>query len=568
MEELNTTHRGEGLRRYGFIVASYLLATLFTGAFYIGDTPGYVSSILAYQNGKPFDWDNPFWEFGHLLWRPLGFVTYKLTNPLTAAIIGEGERANLTLALISLSWIAGLLSLLLMDALVRRVCGRVWVARMVTIAFLCSNTFLNYLQTGSPYVPGLMFLLLGFYLLARTGDAETAEYSTSLGAGAALAASVCLWFPYVLAVPAALAFPLLLHGWERRRLRIVLETAVALSLFVALAYGAVMYGLGIRDTAGLKHWITSASHGQNQVRGVARALFGFPRSFVNMGNDGQLFKRFLIHDPYNPVSLFDIVRLSLWKVVLFYLFLAAMSWNLLRTSPGRRLLALLVISSVPVFVFAIFIFEAGGIERYLPFYPALFLALAGALCAERSAKVARGILLAYVTVMIVSNVVATARPTLNEKQERVAARIRDLQPRLKPTSLVAVVHLQDELIGFNNNFPFNPVNRRGDLQVYNVLEVGAARILTWREDFAAKALKSWDAGGDVWVSKRLLSERPRAEWNWVEGDDRRVAWADLPAFFSQLEMGESVGGDDGFVLLQPTQRNRDYLVAMNDQLKA
>ncbi len=81
-------------------------------------------------------------------------------------------------------------------------------------------------------------------------------------------------------------------------------------------------------------------------------------------------------------------------------------------------------------------------------------------------------------------------------------------------------------------------------------------------------MRVWDAGGDVWFSKRLLSERPRAEWNWVEGDDRRVAWVDLPAFFSQFEMGESVGGDNGFVLLQPTQRNRDYLVAVNDPLKA
>ena len=49
-------------------------------------------------------------------------------------------------------------------------------------------------------------------------------------------------------------------------------------------------------------WISTASHGVDHIRGVSRAVFGFARSFVNMGRDGLLYKRFLLHDPYNPVS--------------------------------------------------------------------------------------------------------------------------------------------------------------------------------------------------------------------------------------------------------------------------
>ena len=564
MSLLKTTHWSEHWRQYGFVMAVYVLATWLTGAFYIGDTPGYVSSILAYQNNQPFDWDNPFWEFGHLLWRPLGLITYKLINPLTAAVIGTGDRSNLTLALILLNWLAGLFSLLLLHALVRRVCRREWIAHMATIALLCSNAFLNYTQTGSSYVPGLMFLLLGFYLLARTAEQARATFKLSFGAGAALALSILFWFPYVLAIPAALAWPLLLHGTERWRWRVVGQTALVLGLLVAAAYAAVIAGIGIRDLAGLRQWVEAAGHGQIQVRGFVRMLFSFPRSFVNLGNDGLLFKRFLVHDPFNPVSLFELVRLSLWKLAAFYLFLGALGWNLLRTSLGRRLFALLLLNSLPVFVFALFIFESGSIERYMPFYPLFFVALAGSLCGERTVPALRAMTLFFVAVMIASNIGAMLTRTLDGKQEQVAARIRDLQPRLKPGSLVAAVHLQDELVGFNYNFPFHPINRRGDLRVYNVLEIGAARILTWREDFASKALTSWNAGGDVWVSKRFFSAQPRAEWNWVEGDDRRVAWADLPAFFSQLEVGEAVGGDDGFLLAPPTAGNRQLFGGFAD----
>jgi hypothetical protein len=44
----------------------------------------------------------------------------------------------------------------------------------------------------------------------------------------------------------------------------------------------------------------------------------------------------------------------------------------------------------------------------------------------------------------------------------------------------------------------------------------------------------------------------------VEGDDRHVAWADLPAFFSQFETQGATGGD-GFLLIAPTSKNRHLL---------
>lgn len=80
-------------------------------------------------------------------------------------------------------------------------------------------------------------------------------------------------------------------------------------------------------------------------------------------------------DPYNPVPLGDLLRFSLWKLALFYAALAALVVQLARSPMGRRALALLAVCGAPVLGFAVF-WQGGDIERYLPLYPMLFLALA------------------------------------------------------------------------------------------------------------------------------------------------------------------------------------------------
>src|SRR5262249_1855457 len=65
---------------------------------------------------------------------------------------------------------------------------------------------------------------------------------------------------------------------------------------------------------------------------------------------------------------------------------------------------------------------------------------------------------------------------------------------------------------------------------------------------------AWDSGGDVWLSRRLLAEAPPPEGAWVEGDDARVSWAEIRRFFSNLDVGQAVGGEDGFVRPLPPAR--------------
>jgi len=53
--------------------------------------------------------------------------------------------------------------------------------------------------------------------------------------------------------------------------------------------------------------------------------------------------------------------------------------------------------------------------------------------------------------------------------------------------------------------------------------------------------------------------RPNPGWVWAEGDDRNVSWTDFPKFFSQVELGRSIGDQDGFILLRRSQENESFL---------
>src|SRR5262249_51104617 len=155
-------------------------------------------------------------------------------------------------------------------------------------------------------------LLLALYLMISSAQQQQQQqdnpmtWRSGLSAGLALGAAVCLWFPYVLVVPAVLLAPVLLFKADRPRLRLAVWVGVGLSVLLGVAYGTALVCLGITDVAGFRAWMAQSSHGV-KASGLPRAVFGLARSFLNMGDDGVLFKRFLLKDPYNPVSLGDLI---------------------------------------------------------------------------------------------------------------------------------------------------------------------------------------------------------------------------------------------------------------------
>jgi len=545
------------VREYAIVVAMYVLATWFTDADFMGDTIDYVSSIIAIRAGRNYF----FWEFAHLLWRPFGWLFSFFVTPVTQLIMGDNQYANITRQLLIVSWLAGLLMVFLCHSLVKRLTRREWIANVVTIAMIFSQGFLVHAQSGTSYVPGLSLLFLGVYILVMDGDKPKRAVLTAIVAGGALAMSLCFWVPYVLAVPAALMSPLFIFGFSKNRLRLALFAGVVCAGISALVYALVLAHLGIYSSAGFRSWMSASAEAAYIPRGgLPRMVFSFARSFISMGNDGIAFKRFLSHDPFNPVSLSDLLRLSLWKLVLFYVSFAAITINLLRARVGRRVLGLLVIGMLPVMILALLL-EGGAVDRYLPVYPFLFLALAFSLSSDKPVWGLNIAALVFFVAAAITNVSVLATPVLNKQQEMAAARIRDLQPQLKPQSLLLTVNLRDELVNFNRSFPLHPVNLNQEhrLRVGSVIAPGAENMSRWRGDFASAVLTAWGNGGDVWISRRAFSQRPLPEWGWVESDDPRVSWTDIYTFFSQLEMGETLGGEDGFTLIVPSPKNEKIL---------
>jgi hypothetical protein len=79
--------------------------------------------------------------------------------------------------------------------------------------------------------------------------------------------------------------------------------------------------------------------------------------FVELGPAGISLKRFLFKDPYNPVSVAELVLRVLWQIALFWIFTLMIAVGAFRSALGRRLLKLALIAALPALFFALALFE-------------------------------------------------------------------------------------------------------------------------------------------------------------------------------------------------------------------
>jgi hypothetical protein len=539
------------LRSSIFVTSVYVLLTTYTVPFFMADTVGYAEAIAEHR----------FRDFGHLGWYWIGDVCTQLLLPLTQRIVGPSLPVNITLTLVLLNWATGLMSVLLMRSLVFRVTGRELAGYLAAFALMLSQAFLNFTQTGASYIFGMAFLLLGLWVLITCREQEGRTFRAALVAGASLFVAVFVWFTYVFSVPAALLAPSILRGFNKRRVTLAIQSGLVTGVLVLTTFGVAGYAVGVRSIDDARKWVGDAAHGVRGMDGIPRAAFGIARSFIDTGNDGPMVKAYLSNDPYNAVSLGDLLRASLWRVALFYAVVAAIVVNLLQSQEGRRVLTLLAVNAAPVVGFAI-MWQGAAIERYLLMYPVFFLAFGYSLANPYAVRLLKQVSVAFVAVMAAVNLGVMARPVQAAREQAVVDRISALEPMLRPASIVAVVTQLDEVWAFEWTFPFNPINVSSTLAAYHLVEPGTNRALVWREQFAQKALSAWARGGDVWVSTRVRSERPLREWRWVEGDDPVVKWKDVRNFFAPLELGPVVGGSDGFQRVEPSAHNRGLLNAV------
>jgi hypothetical protein len=515
-------------------LASYLVPLAVAVAVLLGMQARFMGDTVDYVNDV-FEFGPRSWEFGHLAWVPLGTLGG-----------GLGREGVLWLFL-AVNAVAGVASVLLLRSILGLVGVRPWTAAAASVALLFAQAMLNFTLTGSSYVPGLACILLALYLALRPGS-----WRSAVGSGLAMAAAVAIWFPYVLVVPGVLLAPAIVYGVDRRRVGLALGAGIALGVGVLATFGPAAWLVGVRDLDGLRGWVAESSHGV-RAGGAARAAFGLARSFVFMGDDGLLFKRYLLHDPYNPVTLGDLARLSLGKLGFFYLMLLALGATALVDPKGRRFLLLALVGGLPVVVFGLF-WQGGDMERYMPLYPFFFVLLAVAYdapCCRGLSWIVAGFFLMAIGV----NGFTHSRWAVGRYEAGLADRVRELRPVLKPGSVLIVV--RDRLKLLPRDFPLDPASE--GLAVYEAATPGLATTDAWHKELARVALGVWGRGGDVWLSKRLFEDAPRADSTWTEGEDQRLTWPEVRAFFASLGIDEGVGGDDGFVRLRDTEGQRNRL---------
>jgi len=538
------------------MAALLAIVLLATRPVELGDTRVYANDIVARLGKSPLGPANSIWEPGHLFWRPLGWVLESLAGPILSRLTDWTPFMQVSFLLMAVSVLCALTTVVLWHAMVLRLTGSRGIAFLVCLAMACSDGFLLRVDSGSAYVPALMLLTVGLCCLSAGRTLTGALF---------YALSALTWLPFILAGPSMLMVAALPSwNWKapvreavmKMDRRAAVRFVVGSAAIVLLMYGFALYAMGATSAGEAAKWFSQASHGYAPNIKVVRIASGLPRSFLFLGKDAILYKRYLRHDPYAPVTLWQIAGASFWKVAAFYLSAVCLLYELVRRPRSARMLMLVGLGAVPTILFAITLFETGSPERYVPALLFIVLATAWALRDfPSSGRATQYVVAGFLVCVILTNVYAFAAPRVEAENSESVARVADLRNRLTPGSIVMLSTDQDDLDETVNRLAFDRINRPAPMWMYYIVNTGNVQVLTWRQNLAARTLQVWRNGGEVWVSKRVWSSRPMRSWNWAEGDDPRVSWKELPQFFSTLHTDAESGGTDGFRRLARDQQN-------------
>ena len=532
------------------VLLAYALLLLVTRTLDQGDTSVYGDDLVDALRGRP----TTIWEFGHALWRPLAYAVLGVVHSDIARVTDGVLFEEAVRVLTWLSILGGVLAVLVLRSWLERVGVSRWVAVGVTIAFTAASAFLGYVQTGSSYIPGLAMLLVGLRELAA--EDSQSDRRTIAVASLAFALAVLFWFPLVLAVPGAAVSTLLLRGDSPRRRRVAIAVCVGSGLITIAAYVPVAALAGVRSVADFRAWMAESSHGIRGIGGLQRAIVGFARSLVNMDRLGLVAKRYLLHDPYNPTTMADVARAGLFRLVALYAVLGVMAVLLAWKPMGRRALAFLVVTAIPVVGFAL-IWQGGDLERYLAMFPALFLAMAVVVSMLPRAAHA-GAAAALALAFALMNIPAISRSSTERQCATLTARLESVPRGDGRPTVIFTPHELDEISTYRNRCPAEPLLMgQNPPQAFGLVMANNEYATAWREMLSTRAQRAWANGGHVWISRRAFVKSPPPSWKWAEGDDPRLSWRDFLAYFTQVDVGPPVGGEDGFVEVLPTPRTRE-----------
>lgn len=540
-----------------------LLPNLFLCASpYIGDTLQYTGAITSHFAGQRIGPFQPLWEFGHLLWRPLG----ALLAPLSFAVVPDSwaqmPGIKLAFGFLAINILAGLGTASLLYDLFHRLAG--WkTALLLTFGLSWSSAFLMYTLSGSSYVAGLFFEVAALWLLIPSGDAAKKGSPGAgrwIAAGVSMAVGALFWFPYILVAPAVAAVPWLMGAMRPRdgmRALLYVGLTSAACILIGIAAGAWLADARTPDRA--VEWFRDARHQLHQNRQWMRAVSGIPRLMIDLSSDGILLKRFAFHDPFHQVSAWDLARLSLWKLAAFYAFFLSVLVMAARTPRARPALALLTLAGVPVLLFTIVLFEPSGPDKFLPVLPFLLLAAATGWSGRL-----RWVAGAFLLVGLPGINAPAFVDAFSTQQRSVLAQLKDYSQFAASTDLLVTVTFSDPLPQWLEQRIYHPSMRNRFVPTYQLIEIMMESPGDWQGRFAKRVLRHWNGSGaapgaDVWVRQGALRERPDEILQWVEGDSQSLHWADVTGFLNTFEYDRRTALAEGFARLARSENNRRTL---------
>jgi hypothetical protein len=500
-------------------------------------------------------------EFGHLIWRPAAVAVTVLCGKAVSAWTHIDPPLVPLTALIALNAIFSLGAFLLIYKMGHRLSGPM-AGGVVALLFLTTNAVLTYLRSGYSYLSGLAMQVLAVSIIL----VMPASLRLGLRAfflGGALAASICLWVPYVVTVPGVIVLALV---WEKaglsrpERLRLVLLASFWLAAITGLAFGGAILLNEFRSWQQVAEWIRDSSHEWAQTRRLVRLVTGLPRSLLALQDETVMLKRLYLHDPYAPVTWRVIVKAVAWKPPLFAAAMGALGWILAKTKEGRRLLIANLCAWVPLIFFSVAVFEPGSPSRFLPGFALLFAGLAHAAGSISWRQAPAWILAGFFVVMVALNLSAVSPAARTARDRNAIARLEAFSKVRKPNDVLVLVDFRDPIFRFQNADPFHPFSQAA-FRVLDAIEPGTLRGQRFRQVCAAEVANAWQHGGDVWISRRLIAERPLPEWDWVEGDTAGVGWRDLSGYYRQFATDAETGGADGFLRIAADPENRLLLAS-------
>ncbi len=539
------------------LLAAVVLTTLLTRPPDYIDTFNYAKNIV--DHGSLPASQDPFWDFGHVLWRPIGKLIWS-TFGFVLTKLNDAPEFQIALGLIGLSIASVIVCTTVLYLLLLRVSQTLWIAMLATYAFMVSRFVLDYALTGMAYATGIMLQVASLYVLYSALQESRLTVRRALLSGVLAGASVCVWFPYGFTLTGFLLFALLWSGAKNlpldTRLRFTALWVAAIAAVLLAAYIPIMQFRGVHSVADFRAWMTASSYGIRPTRGLLRAAVAIPRSFVWMGDAGVLFKRFLFDAAHRWVTAPELIN-GAWRILLVYGVLATWAWLALRTMLGRTLLWCLALTAAPTMYFAIFLFDPAPPIRYIAFYPLLFLGFAGLMHSDKSAF-GRWILPIFCVLIGVLNLTGMSRLGGDAEFGEAPQRLQSLNEHAASGDRILILTLQDKLNQLVYQRPFSPASRNR-AALWPVIVTGTDYLQQWQARAAQEMLNTWQSGGRIWLSKRMLAQEPRSDWNWVEGDDYRISWAQIPAYFQAFELSSDFGGEDGFAEIVHSPHNETML---------